>query len=67
MKIMKRYFVIDNNEGIEWGTEIINVYFGDDFVTGNLMINVFSWASLPSQEKTTLPRKCVVEKEFTTL
>lgn len=67
MNKITRYFVGENNLNINSGTEIVNLEIDGDMCSGNLMLNVFSWATMPSLERTYLPTKFVFEMEFVQL
>lgn len=67
MNKITRYFIGENDLDINYGTEIINLEIDGDTCSGNLLLNVFSWATLPSPEKICLPKKFVFEMEFVQL
>lgn len=64
MNKITRYFIGENDLDIVSGTEIVNLEIDGDTCSGNLMVNVFSWATMPSLEKTYIPKKFVFEMEF---
>lgn len=64
MNKITRYFVGENDLDINYGTEIINLEINGDMCSGNLLLNVFSWATMPSLERTYLPKKFIFEMEF---